>query len=217
MPRLRPRPLLSFHGPSPPLTPLPILTRILLLQLTFYTISTILLLIGHLILAAPFSPSLLYDWRAVRFDTVRGWSVAGSWAGGALATTVLLFPPLLTRSRLVVDFALTMVGLHVLFTVGVAARGEDGPPRSGSWWALQIVMAAVSWTIGVWVTRWWELRPIDGFQGGAASSSSSSSAARGGGKDGGEEGEGEGLMNGHARGGGGGAEEAMEMEMREMG
>ena len=86
MPRLRPRPLLSFHGPSPPLTPLPIFLRILLLQITFYIFAGLLLLIGRLVLAAPVDVQLLWRWEDVRGDTVRGWSVVGAWIGGGVGT-----------------------------------------------------------------------------------------------------------------------------------
>lgn len=69
-----------------------------------------------------------------------------------------------------------------------------------SWWGLQAITALVLWGVGGWLTRWWELRPIEGFV--------SSTGGHGGGGEEGEE-----LMNGHAPG----SKREDGVEMEEMG
>ena len=86
------------------------------------------------------------------------------------------------------DFSFTVIGLHILFTSLLSHR----IPASAFWWGTQLVTALVTWGVGLWLTRWWELRPIEGFGSGAG-------GGAGGGKGGGKQREEEeGLMNGHA-------------------
>lgn len=69
---------------------------------------------------------------------------------------VIAMTLLLARSRLVLDFALTLHFLHVLVTA--VYRGQV--PRQWDWWALQVVSAVATVVGGGWGCRWRELRPI---------------------------------------------------------
>jgi hypothetical protein len=73
MPRPPPHPSLTR------LTPLRLLTQILTLQLSFYTIATSLILFTALAAGKPFSPDLVLSWRSIRGDTAVGWTLGLCW------------------------------------------------------------------------------------------------------------------------------------------
>jgi len=73
MPRPAPHPSLTR------LTPFRLLTQILTLQLSFYTIATALILFTALAAGKPFSPDLVLSWRSIRGDTAVGWTLALCW------------------------------------------------------------------------------------------------------------------------------------------
>lgn len=64
---------------------------------------------------------------------------------------------LIARSKLILDFALTLHFLHLVVT----SLYSKGIPRNALWWGLQVVSAGVMTTLGVWSCRWRELRPIN--------------------------------------------------------
>ncbi|KFA60863.1 hypothetical protein S40285_08640 [Stachybotrys chlorohalonatus IBT 40285] len=63
---------------------------------------------------------------------------------------------LVTRSKLVPDFALTIHFLHLLI-VSLYTRSV---PRTAMWWLTMSVSAAFSVTLGVWGCRYRELQPV---------------------------------------------------------
>lgn len=64
---------------------------------------------------------------------------------------------LIARSKLVLDFALTIHFIHLIVT----SLYTREIPSNLFWWALQLCSAAVMTFIGVWACRWRELRPIN--------------------------------------------------------
>lgn len=61
------------------LPPLQILSQIVILQISFYTVAAILILFTALTAGRPFSPDLVLGWRGVRGDTVAGWTLGLCW------------------------------------------------------------------------------------------------------------------------------------------
>ncbi|KAL8760722.1 MAG: hypothetical protein Q9184_003102 [Pyrenodesmia sp. 2 TL-2023] len=142
------------------LSPLRIATQILTLQLLHYLIATLLILFTALAAGKRFSADLVLDWRSLRGDTTVGWTLGLCWVldAGAGVISLLL---LIARSKLVLDFALTVHFLHLVIT----SLYSGAVPTNLLWWGLQGVSAAVMVCGGVWACRWRELRPIE-FGGG---------------------------------------------------
>jgi protein SYS1 len=77
MPPKRRRP--PRPGALSDLPPLRIARSILLLQLSYYTTATLLILFTTLVLGQRFAPALILDWRSVRADNTLGWVVGMCW------------------------------------------------------------------------------------------------------------------------------------------
>lgn len=92
---------------------------------------------------------------------------------------------LVGRSKLVLDFALSLHAIHLVVVTLYSGR----LPRHKGWWLSMAVASAVSVILATWGCRYRQLQPIS-FGGGAASSTA---GAAGGG-------------NGNSNGGGGGGE-----------
>lgn len=69
---------------------------------------------------------------------------------------------LVSRSKLIPDFALTLHFLHLLVT----SLYSRSVPKTWLWWALQVLSVGVMIALGVWSCQKRELRPIK-FGGGA--------------------------------------------------
>lgn len=76
MPARKRLPRASAATLSPPLQ---ILSQIVILQISFYTVAAILILFSALTAGRPFSPDLVLGWRGVRGDTVAGWTLGLCW------------------------------------------------------------------------------------------------------------------------------------------
>ena len=61
------------------LPPLKIIRSIVLLQLAYYTVATILIVFIALVLGQQFTPSLILDWRTIRGDITDGWTIGFAW------------------------------------------------------------------------------------------------------------------------------------------
>lgn len=77
----------------------------------------------------------------------------------------LLF--LVSRSKLIPDFAITLHFIHLVLT----SLYSQSIPQNWLWWTLQLISAGMMTSLGVWTCQWRELRPIS-FGGGQAASSS---------------------------------------------
>ncbi|KAF8461000.1 integral membrane protein S linking to the trans Golgi network-domain-containing protein, partial [Kalaharituber pfeilii] len=136
------------------LAPIRILKQILALQLLYYLVITLLLLLTLLLLGQSFSPSYIFrSPSTLRFDTTLGWTLSFLWLLTSLIVTASM-PFILGRSKLVLDFALTLHFLHVLVTA--ISMGEI--PWDGGWWLAMAGSAAVMVFGGRAACRWWELR-----------------------------------------------------------
>lgn len=151
MPRRKPR----HPSALTDLPPLSLLRTILLLQLAYYALLSTLVLFTALVAGLPPSLSPVLDWRATRSDTTLGWIWAGvSFVGGGVLSTVVLVV-LVRRSKLVVDFAGTVHGVHLL-VVGA----WSGLPGSGLWWGSWAGSLGMMGALGMWICRNRELKPI---------------------------------------------------------
>ncbi|KAL9595159.1 MAG: hypothetical protein Q9219_006615 [cf. Caloplaca sp. 3 TL-2023] len=144
------------------LSPPRILTQILTLQLLHYLIGSGLILFTALAAGKRFSADLVLDWRSLRGDTAVGWTLGLCWVLDAGAGIIFLLL-LIARSKLVLDFALTIHLLHLIIT----SLYTKSIPTNLLWWGLQSVSAGIMVMGGVWACRWRELRPIEfGGEGG---------------------------------------------------
>lgn len=111
----------------------------------------------------PFSLSLVFSWEPVRNDTTVGWTLVLLWLLDTFFS-VLALTVVVGRSKLALDFTLTLHGIH--FVICWVVSGKF--PRSGLWWGLQIVSILLMLGLGTWSTQWRELRatffePIQGI------------------------------------------------------
>ena len=83
------------------------------------------------------------------------------------------------RSKLVLDFALTVHVLHLVIVTLYSGQ----LPRNAFWWAAMTVSSALAVALGMWGCRYRELRPISFGGGGGANNNN---AANGGGSGNGE-------------------------------
>ncbi len=83
---------------------------------------------------------------------------------------------LISRSKLVPDFALTLHFIHLL----TVTLYTGSLPQNLLWWLLQICSSALMISLGVWTCQYRELRPIN-FGGSAATPAGTSTDAANGG------------------------------------
>ncbi|CAI9625948.1 unnamed protein product [Alternaria burnsii] len=153
MPRRRrpPRP-----GALADLSPTRILSQILLLQLAYYACAGILIVFTALVAGKEVSTDLLFGWQSLRGDTTIGWTLGLVWVLNSLACAIFILL-LIARSKLVLDFALTVHFIHLIVT----SLYTHAIPANLFWWALQICSATIMTSLGVWACQWRELRPIN--------------------------------------------------------
>ncbi|KAI7350231.1 hypothetical protein KC320_g5582 [Hortaea werneckii] len=186
MPRRRrpPRP-----GALADLAPLRILTQIAVLQTCYYAIALVLIVFTAFVAGQHPNPGLLLDWRNVRSDVTTGWTLALCWGldGLMMVIPILL---LIARSKLVLDFALTIHTLHLIVT----SLYTHAIPNTLYWWFIQACSAAIMTGLGVWACQWRELRPMAfGGKGKQRAENGHSSGASA------EEGEGHAMLGGRGR------------------
>ncbi|KAF7513675.1 hypothetical protein GJ744_007726 [Endocarpon pusillum] len=170
------------------LPPLKIIRGIIVLQLSYYVIASLIILFTTLVAGQKFNLALIFDWRTVRGDNTIGWMLGFVWLLVSLfAVIILLF--LISRSKLVPDFALTLHFLHLLTTSLYTRR----LPTNLLWWLLQAGSAGVMISLGVWACRYREMRPISFAVGGTAKAEAEGQTE--------EEGQGEMKTDEHLRGG----------------
>lgn len=142
-------------GAANELPPLRILGQIAALQSIYYAAALVLMLFTSLVAGTRFSLDLVFGWAELRGDTTQGWLMGFVWlccAGVTIVATVIL----IGRSKLVLDFALSLHFIHlviVTFYTGFI-------PRNVAWWATMLVSSIVTVTGGTYGCQWRELRPI---------------------------------------------------------
>lgn len=150
-PRRRPPPA----GARTDLPPLKIVRKILVLQLAYYVTATALILFTTLVYGTAFSLDLVLGWNTLRGDTTLGWMLGLVWMLNSFLCVIFLLL-LVSRSKLIPDFALTIHFLH-LITTSLYTRAI---PSNFLWWGLQCASAAFMVSLGIWACRWRELQPI---------------------------------------------------------
>ncbi|KIV96793.1 hypothetical protein PV10_00610 [Exophiala mesophila] len=137
------------------LPPLKIVRSIVLLQAFYYLLALILILFTTLVLGQKFSIGLIFDWRSVRGDNTIGWTVGVLWVLVGFITVIPILL-LVSRSKLVPDFALTIHFLHLLIT----SLYTHSIPSNLLWWGLEALSAFLMVSLGVWACRYREMQPI---------------------------------------------------------
>ncbi|KAH9905767.1 integral membrane protein S linking to the trans Golgi network-domain-containing protein [Xylariomycetidae sp. FL2044] len=176
------------------LPPLRILGQIAALQVIYYAAALVLMLFTTLVAGSQFSLDLVFGWASLRGDTTQGWLIGFVWLCCAGAVVVAMVA-LVSRSKLVLDFALT---LHIIHLV-VVFLYTGFLPRHVAWWATMVLSCAVTVFGGTYGCQWRELRPISfgghsGSGGGGVGGGGRSRSAEGAGGEGAAE-------NGGASGG----------------
>ncbi|KAG4416047.1 hypothetical protein IFR04_010810 [Cadophora malorum] len=182
------------------LPPLKILSQILLLQTLWYVAGTVLILFTALVAGKHFSLDLVLSWRSLRGDTTVGWMLGLVWLLNSLIGVIGILV-LISRSKLVPDFAVTLHFIHLL----IVSLYSHSIPQNALWWILQIGSTAMMTALGVWACQWRELRPIN-FGGSAAQTTTDVPVAGEGAGD-------EEMGYGRGRGRGRGRDGAGEYEM----
>ncbi|KAI0813651.1 integral membrane protein S linking to the trans Golgi network-domain-containing protein [Xylaria sp. FL0064] len=160
MPRRR-RPPRS--GAIAELPPLRILGQIAALQGIYYAVALVLMLFTSLVMGLQFSLDLVFGWASLRGDNTQGWLIGFVWLCCAGAVVVALVV-LISRSKLVLDFSLTLHFLHLL----IVCLYTGYVPRNLAWWITMLVSGTITVAGGTYGCRWRELRPIT-FGGGGRS------------------------------------------------
>lgn len=101
---------------------------------------------------------------------------------------------LISRSKLVPDFTLTVHFIHLIVT----SLYSHSIPRNWLWWLLQVASAAMMASLGVWSCQYRELRPIN--FGGSSTNQTSENAAVSSEAGAGDEEQGYGRGRGRGRG-----------------
>ncbi|KAB5542676.1 integral membrane protein S linking to the trans Golgi network-domain-containing protein [Coniochaeta sp. 2T2.1] len=177
------------------LPPLKIASQLLALQAVFYATALVLTLFASLVAGTDFSLDLVFGWQGVRGDTTTGWMAGFLWVvdGGFVLSIAIVI--LVARSKLVLDFALSVHAIHLL----VASLYSRQIPRNAAWWLAMAASSALGVALGVWGCRYRELRPITFGGGGGAKTQQANGSATGGSWNG----DGEGSSGGNTAGGGG--------------
>ncbi|KAK8125899.1 uncharacterized protein PG998_001658 [Apiospora kogelbergensis] len=183
MPRRRKPPRAGAIAELPPLR---LLSQIVAIQGIFYAAALILFLFTGLVAGTGFHLDLVFGWASLRGDTTQGFVYAFVWLCCAAVVCVSPSPlplsfdclrvpladwtspyravalvALVSRSKLVPDFAVTVHFIHlcvVTFFTGFL-------PRNLMWWATMLCSTAAVIVMGVWGCQWRELRPIYNFGG----------------------------------------------------
>ena len=93
-----------------------------------------------------------------------------------LLKSVIFLLLVISRSKLIPDFALTIHFVHLIAT----SLYTHSIPSNLLWWGLQCASAALMVFLGMWACQWRELQPISfgGIGGGSSSTTASSSEAQ---------------------------------------
>lgn len=133
--------------------PRQLLQQILVMQSIYYLIGFILILFTCIVSGEPFSLKVVFSWEPVRIDTTMGWTLFMLWLLDTFFS-VLALTVVVGRSKLALDFTLTLHGIHLVVCWAVAGKF----PASKLWWGLQLASILLMALLGTWTTQWRELR-----------------------------------------------------------
>lgn len=138
---------------SPVLAPRRLFVQIVELQAVFYVLGLVLISFTLLVMGLPWAAHYIFSWEDVRADVTLGWMLALLWLlDTVFSTLALVF--IVGRSKLALDFALTLHGIHLAVVTAYSRR----IPRSWLWWLLQGCSALLMYHVGMWASQWRELR-----------------------------------------------------------
>ncbi|KAI2617899.1 integral membrane protein S linking to the trans Golgi network-domain-containing protein [Hypoxylon sp. NC1633] len=137
------------------LPPLRILGQIAALQSIYYAAALVLMLFTSLVTGTPFGLDLVFGWAELRGDNTQGWLMGFVWLCCA-GVVVVAIVALIGRSKLVLDFALSLHIIHLI----IVTFYTGFLPRNVAWWATMLVSSVVTVAGGSYGCRWRELRPI---------------------------------------------------------
>ncbi|EWC47981.1 hypothetical protein DRE_02863 [Drechslerella stenobrocha 248] len=149
--RRRIRPASALESLSPVL----IISQIMALQTAFYTVATLLLLFTAVVIGARFSLDLPFSWGVVTAENAAGWTVGMVWLLNSL-TSVIAITLFVGRTKLVLDFSLTIYFVHLLVT----SLYSRSVPASWLWWAVQAASVVITVSLATWLCRKRELQPL---------------------------------------------------------
>ncbi|KAI1332285.1 integral membrane protein S linking to the trans Golgi network-domain-containing protein [Xylariaceae sp. FL0255] len=137
------------------LPPLRILAQIAVLQAIYYAVALVLMSFTSLAMGLQFKLDFVFGWASLRGDTTHGWLIGFVWLCCAAAIVVALVA-LISRSKLILDFAFTLHFIHLIIVVLYTGF----LPRNVAWWATMFVSGLVMVVGGTYGCRWRELQPI---------------------------------------------------------
>lgn len=143
----------SLSLPSNMLAPRQLFQQILLMQSIYYFIGFVLILFTCMVSGDPFTLATVFSWEPVRVDTTMGWTLFLLWLLDTFFS-VLALTVVVGRSKLALDFTLTLHGIHLVVCWIVSGKF----PASKLWWGLQVVSILFMVLLGTWTTQWRELR-----------------------------------------------------------
>jgi hypothetical protein len=135
------------------LAPKRLFTQILLLQLVYYTIGLVFIAFYYIAAGRPFDFYVVFSWEPLRSDTTIGWTLSMVWLLDTFFS-VLAMTVIVGRSKLALDFTLTLHGINIIVAWLVTGRF----PASILWWAVQGLSMLLMVFLGTWTTKWRELR-----------------------------------------------------------
>nr|POF08259.1 protein sys1 [Quercus suber] len=140
-------------------------SHIALLQLSYYGVALVLIVFTTFVAGQHPNAGVFLDWHNLRSDVTTGWTLGLCWMLDSLITVIPILL-LIARSKLVLDFALTIHFINLLVTT-LYTRAI---PNTLYWWLVQICSAALMTSLGMWACQWRELQPMM-FGGNAAKAS----------------------------------------------
>lgn len=135
------------------LAPKRLFSQILLLQIVYYLIGGVIISFYYIVSGNPFSIYVIFSWEPVRMDTTIGWTLALLWLLDTFFS-VLAMTIIVGRSKLALDFTLTLHGINIIVSWLVSGQF----PASLLWWGVQGVSIILMVSLGTWTSQWRELR-----------------------------------------------------------
>lgn len=127
--------------------------QILILQILYYFTAFIIFFITSILLGWNESTlKLIFSWEEISLENSFGLTLILLWLINSLIS-VLIITLIISRSKLVWDFALT---IHLLNLIIISLI--NGFPWNFYWWILELITVVLVIILGTYTTRWIELR-----------------------------------------------------------
>ncbi|KAI8079815.1 integral membrane protein S linking to the trans Golgi network-domain-containing protein [Halteromyces radiatus] len=135
--------------------PILIISQIVSLQALYYIILSLLLWITLSLSGMPMTLDALFQTTTLQTDNVFGWTLGLVVMVNAVATIPVVVV-IVQRARQVLDFVLTLHGIHV-FGCWIHSHRF---PSTLAWWLVQLVAVIVMTLGGEWACMRYEMKPI---------------------------------------------------------